>query len=110
MRSGSLVSVVLLLLPVAGVTGVAGWTAPAAVMSLEASDFGRFIVRLAVDKNVSGCRDATGFYADYGRDGSELMHQSLSDALIHGRNVQVQVTGACDLKGLSAISSVRILP
>lgn len=90
--------------------GTAGWTEPAQVTRLEANDMGRFVVTLAVDKNVSGCRDATNFYVDYGRDGTELMYRVLTDALLQGKRVQVYVTGGCELKGMSAVSSVRLLP
>ena len=105
-----LVPALLLCLPLSALAGTAGWTDPARVQSLEANEHGRFSVSLAVDKNVSGCRDANRFYADYGRDGTELMYRVLTDALLQGKQVQVYVTGVCELKGMSAISSVRLLP
>ena len=90
--------------------GVAGWTVPVAVAALEANQQGRFMLRLNLEKSASGCRNADGFYADYGRAGSELMYRTALDALLHERRVQVYVTGVCDLDGDSEISSVRILP
>lgn len=90
--------------------GEAGWTAPASIKNLEASQQGRFILRLNLSKSSSGCRSADGFYADYGRDGSELMYTTALEALRNHLKVQVYVTGGCDLDGYSAISSVRILP
>jgi hypothetical protein len=88
--------------------GVAGWTAPAAVVALEAGELARFIVKLDVEKNASGCRDPNGFYADYGRSGSELMYRTLLEAMLHERRVKVYVTGVCDINGYSGISAVRI--
>ncbi|MBZ0071988.1 MAG: hypothetical protein K8I04_09720 [Gammaproteobacteria bacterium] len=90
--------------------GVAGWTDAANVKALEANEAGRFTAKLAVEKNTSGCRNADWFYGDYGRPGSELMYRTLLEASLAGLKVQLYVTGACDLKGYSGISSVRILP
>jgi hypothetical protein len=90
--------------------GEAGWTEPVAIKSLEASQQGRFVLRLHLSKSISGCRSADSFYADYGRDGSELMYTTALEALRNHLKVQVYVTGGCDLDGYSAISSVRILP
>lgn len=90
--------------------GQAGWTEPAAVAALEPGQDGRFILRLALKRSVSGCRSADGFYADYGHAGSELMYDALLEALRSRLSVQVYATGGCDLNGLSAISSVRVLP
>lgn len=90
--------------------GVAGWTEAAAVLALEASDQGRFTVKLAVDKNTSGCRNPNWFYVDYGGTGSELMYQTLLESTRNERKVQVYVTGGCDLNGYSGVSAVRILP
>lgn len=88
--------------------GVAGWTDAGNVVALEATNLGRFTVRLDIDKNASGCRDPNGFYVDYGADGSDLMYQTLLEAAVHERRVELYVTGVCDLKGLSGISSVRL--
>lgn len=90
--------------------GEAGWTEPTTIESLEAGQQGRFILHLNLSKSISGCRSADGFYADYGRDGSELMYATALEALHNQLKVQVYVTGGCDLNGYSAISSVRILP
>lgn len=90
--------------------GEAGWTEPASITALEANQQARFILRLDLKKSVSGCRNADGFYADYGRAGSELMYKTALEALRYERKVQVYFTGVCDFDGDSAISSVRILP
>ena len=90
--------------------GEAGWTQPASITALEANQHGRFVLRLNLSKSTSGCRSVDGFYADYGRDGSELMYETALEALRNHLKVQVYVTGGCDLDGYSAISSVRILP
>lgn len=101
----------LLLSLAAGVwAGEAGWIEPAAVTALEANQEGRFILRLNLKKSATGCRSADGFYADYGRDGTQLMYQTALEALRNRLSVQVYATGGCDLNGLSAISAVRILP
>lgn len=102
--------VVCVFLTANGWAGEAGWTQPAAIKTLEAGQQGRFILRLNLSKSASGCRSVDGFYADYGRDGSELMYKTALDALQNQLRVQVYVTGGCDLDGNSAISSVRILP
>lgn len=106
------ISAIVLLLPLTSSVwaGEAGWTEPAAVTALEASQDGRFILRLDLKKSVSGCRSVDGFYADYGRDGSDLMYHTALQALRNRLGVQVYATGGCDLNGLSAISSVRLLP
>lgn len=90
--------------------GVAGWTVAASVAALEANDIGRFAVKLAIEKNTSGCRDPNWFYGDYGRAGSDLMYQTLLDASRLDLKVQLYATGVCDLNGYSGISAVRILP
>ena len=90
--------------------GEAGWTQRTTITALEAHQDGRFVVRLNLEKSVSGCRSADGFYADYGRDGSDLMYHTALEALRDRLGVQVYATGGCDLNGLSAISSIRILP
>lgn len=80
------------------------------MVSLDANQLGRFVLRLDLDKNVSGCRSMNGFYADYVRPRSKLMYKTVLDALQHKRQIQVYVTGGCDLNGNSAISSVRVFP
>ena len=111
MRGGIFWLAVLIVgLPANVWAGVAGWTMPVAIAALEANQQGRFMLRLNLEKSASGCRNADGFYADYGRAGSELMYRTALDALLHERRVQVYVTGVCDLDGNSEISSVRILP
>ncbi len=107
--------VTLLAVVIVGLTanvwaGVAGWTVPVAIAALDANHQGRFILRLNLEKSTSGCRNADGFYADYGRTGTDLMYRTALDALLHERRVQVYVTGVCNLNGDSEISSVRILP
>ena len=91
-------------------SGEAGWTPPTTIKALEANDQARFILRLNLGKSVSGCRSVDGFYADYGRDGSELMYETALEAMRNHFKIQVYVTGGCDLNGYSAISSVRMLP
>ncbi len=86
----------------------AGWTESARVTELEASERGRFLLRVALEKNSSGCRDPNGFYADYGREGSELMYRTLLEAMTTDREVQLYATGVCDLGGRSGISAVRL--
>lgn len=103
---------VLALVIVAGpaAAGTAGWTDAATVTLLEAGEHDRFVVRLGVGKNASGCRDPDRFYADYGRNGSELMYHTLLQAALAQQRVQLYVTGVCDLRGYSGISAVRLVP
>lgn len=102
--------VLLLSLAASVWAGEAGWTERSAITALEANQDGRFVVRLNLEKSVSGCRSADGFYADYGRDGSDLMYHTALEALRNRLGVQLYATGGCDLNGLSEISAIRILP
>ena len=110
MQVHNTIAALILSFSATALAGTAGWTEPARVLPLEANDIGKFTVTLELEKNVSGCRDPQVFYVDYGRDGTELMYRVLTDALLQGKRVQVHVTGVCELKGRSAISSVRLLP
>lgn len=88
----------------------AGWTGYGEVKELNPTTSGRFLLRLAVSSNPSGCRDKQWFYRDYGGAATEYLFQTLLTALSSGKQVRVYVTGRCDLKGYSDISSVSIIP
>lgn len=109
----SLLSGAMVLLPLVGVanaSGEAGWTSYGKISELNPITAGRFLLRLDVSSNPSGCREKHRFYSDYGRAGSEYLFHALLTALGADKPVRVYVTGGCDLKGYSAISSVSIVP
>ena len=88
----------------------AGWTDYVPVRELTPTIHERFILRLEAAENPSGCRSKEYFYQDYEIRGSDKMFYALLEALTSGRKVRVYVTGRCDLKGYSEISSVTIVP
>jgi hypothetical protein len=90
--------------------GTAGWSDYGRVLALQATTHGRFLVRLELPANPSGCRDKDWFYRDYGGEGPEYMYQTLLTALTMDKPVQVYVTGVCDLNGYAEITTVRIAP
>jgi hypothetical protein len=102
----------LMLLSVTGLAmaGTAGWSEYGRVLALQATTHGRFLVRLALPANPSGCKDKEWFYRDYGGEGPEYMYQALLTALTMDKPVQVYVTGVCDLNGYAEIATVRIAP
>lgn len=87
-----------------------GWTNHAQVIELTPTIHGRFLVKLGVTENPSGCRNKTTFYSDYGTRGSEKMYRALLEAVGSDKKVRVFVTGRCGLNGYSEISSVGIVP
>ena len=88
----------------------AGWTSYGSVVELNPTNAGRFLVRLDVATNPSGCKDKQWFYLDYKDTGTELMFQALLSALTTGQKVRLHVTGSCDLNGYSEVSSVSVVP
>jgi hypothetical protein len=89
---------------------VAGWTDYVPVAELTPTIHGRFLVKLKVSENPSGCKNKEVFYRDYDIPGSEQMYDALLKAVTSGKKVRVYVTGRCDLNGYSEISSVAIIP
>lgn len=89
---------------------VAGWTSYGNVTELIPTTAGRFLVRLDVANNPSGCKDKQWFYQDYSGTGADHMFRALLAALTAGQRVRVYVTGSCDLKGYSEISSASVIP
>jgi hypothetical protein len=89
---------------------VAGWTDYVPVSELTPTIHGRFLVKLKVTENPSGCKNKEVFYRDYDISGAEQMYDALLKAVAEGKNVRVYVTGRCDLNGYSEISSVTIVP
>ena len=88
----------------------AGWTGFAPVAELTPTTHHRYLARIKVSDNPSGCRDEQFFYQDYAAPGSGHMFRTLLAAVESGKNVRVYVTGKCDLDGYSEISSVSIVP
>ncbi len=99
-----------LIVPGAEALADAGWTDYVPVRELTPTIHERFIVRLAASENPSGCRSKEYFYQNYEIRGSDKMFHVLLEALASGHQVRVYVTGRCDLKGYSEISSVTIVP
>ncbi len=89
---------------------VAGWTDAVPVAELTPTIHGRFLVKLKVSENPSGCKNKEIFYRDYNIPGAAQMYDAFLKAVETGKKVRVYVTGACDLNGYSEISSVTILP
>ena len=88
----------------------AGWTSYGTVGELNPTVFGRFLVKLDVSENPSGCKNKAWFYRDYDRRGSEYLFHALLGAVTSDKKVRVYVTGVCDLDGYSEISSVSVTP
>jgi hypothetical protein len=101
--------VALLFIPMVAFA-VSGWTDHAPVVELTPTIHGRFLVKLKVSKNPSGCKNKETFYQDYNVPGSEQMFYALLEAVASEKMVRVYVTGKCVMNGYSEISSVSIVP
>ena len=99
----------LLTMPMTAVA-VSGWTGYAPVEELTSTAHGRFLVKLKVSENPSGCSNKETFYKDNYSLGSEQMYFALLKSVESGKKVRVYVTGRCELNGYSEISSVSIVP
>lgn len=98
----------LLFLPLPSLA--AGWTDYAPVSELNPTTQGRFIVKINVSENPSGCRNKKIFYQDYSVSGHRQMFDTFLAAITSGKMVRVFVTGRCELKGYSEISGVSVIP
>ncbi len=87
----------------------AGWTDLGPVLELTPSIQGRYVVKIGVTQNQSGCRDKQVFYQDYSDRGADQMYRALLEAISSGKKVRVYVTGGCELNGHSQISSVTVV-
>jgi hypothetical protein len=99
----------LLFTPMSAFAG-AGWTEHVSVAELVPTSSGRFLVKLNISKNPSGCKNENMFYQDYSVSGSEQMFRVILEAVASGKMIRVYVTGKCELNGYSEISSVGIVP
>lgn len=88
----------------------AGWTDYVPVAELMPTSSGRFLVKLNISKNPSGCKNDNMFYQDYSVSGSEQMFRVILEAVASGKMIRVYVTGKCEINGYSEISSVGIVP
>ena len=95
--------------PPAAIAG-AGWTDFAPVAELRPTSQVRYILRLKVSENPSGCRNEEFFFQDYTALGSRQMFRTLLSAVEYRKDVRVYVTGRCNIDGHSEISAVSILP
>lgn len=86
----------------------AGWTDYTSVLELTPTLHEKYVVRLDVTKNPSGCRDKQSFYQFYRISGADRMFDLFLEALAHDRKVRVFVTGRCDIDGYSEISSASM--
>ena len=93
----------------AGVQADAGWTGYGYVDELRVDQFGRIEARLDLDGNPTDCRNSEWFYRG-AITGSELMYHALLEAVSTRRRVRVYVTGVCDIRDYSEISSVAVAP
>lgn len=107
---GNRLGFVLLLMLSGSVVADAGWTEHASVVELTGSVQGRYLVRLDLAENQSGCRNKSVFYQDYNLPGAKEMFAIVLEAVSSGKKIRVFVTGKCELNGYSEISSVTILP
>lgn len=90
---------------------VGGWTSYGTVAELRPTMAGRFLVRLDISSNPSGCRNKHWFYRDYsGGPAVDHMFHALLAAMQNGHKVRVYVTGGCDLHGYSDMTSVNLVP
>ena len=87
----------------------AGWTDYGRIRLLTTSTT-RFAVKIDTASNPTKCRDQPWFYHDYGKPGSDKMFEMLLAAFTSEKRIKVHVTGICDDKGMSEISSVSIFP
>lgn len=99
----------LLFIPITALA-VPGWTDYVSVAELTPTNNGRFLVKLNITKNPSGCKNDNIFYQDYNSPGSEQMFRVILEAVTSGKMIRVYVTGKCELNGYSEISSVGIVP
>lgn len=91
--------------------GTAGWSEYGRVAALQATIHGRYLIKMELPKNPSGCHDKEWYYRDYGGGaGPEYMYQALLSAVTLSKPVRVYVSGVCDLNGYAEITSVQIAP
>jgi hypothetical protein len=87
-----------------------GWTDYVRVSELTPTVHQRYLVKLKVSENPSGCKDKETFYQDYSATGSDQMFRVLLEALSSGNTIRVFVTGKCEINGYAEISSISIVP
>jgi hypothetical protein len=88
----------------------AGWTDEVSVVELIPTGKHYFELRLAGNKNPSGCREKDWFYINYEARGADKMFDLFVDSIKTELRLRVYVTGVCNLSGYSEISSVSVSP
>ena len=92
------------------VSAEAGWTDYVQVAELTPTTHQRYLVKLNVSENPSGCKNKVMFYQDYSAPGSEHAFRLLLEAVTSGKHVRVYVTGRCEINGYAEITSISIVP
>ena len=110
MKSKLLTTIGLLLLTPKLLLADAGWTDAASVIELTPGSHGRYLVKLDLSNNHSGCKDKQIFYQDYTDSVAPLIYNTLLQAITHNKKVRMYVTGKCELSGYSEINAASILP
>ena len=87
-----------------------GWTEYATIAELTPTIHHRYLVKLNLSENPSGCKSKGSFYQDYATTGAEQMFHTLLEAIASSKRVRVFVTGNCELNGYAEMSSVSIVP
>ena len=88
----------------------AGWTEPARILSLETNIFGRILVELDLNRNPSGCKQASLFYRETTGESSANMLQVLLEAASSRLPVKLRASGSCHLKGYTEFHAVALVP
>jgi hypothetical protein len=84
------------------------WTDAGPVLGLTPSIQGRYVLKIGITQNQSGCREKRMVYQDYSDRAADHMYPALLEAIGSGKKVRVFVTGLSELQGNSQISSVTI--
>ncbi|MFT5657492.1 MAG: hypothetical protein ACI9KN_000765 [Gammaproteobacteria bacterium] len=88
----------------------AGWSDYVTVAELVPTARHYYEVRLPVRENPSGCKNKTWFYQDYASMGSDKIFDFFLEGIKSGIRLRVYVTGICNIKGYSEISSISVIP
>ncbi|MFA9459754.1 hypothetical protein [Thiohalorhabdus methylotrophus] len=88
----------------------AGWTDYGYVQEFRPTTAGRFLFRLPVKENPSGCSEKEWFFRDHTGPGAEHIFRILLRSVEDNLPVRVHVTGTCDHNGYSAVNAAAVAP